>query len=407
MKTDLDHLMAEREIDALVVSGRVRGNPIMYYMTNGARITKGILIKLAGHAPILCYSPIEREEAAKSGLDGINLVEFDPLGLVDEAGSELGGAALLYRRIFERLGVNGRVAFYGEADRGSSFAFLNKLQSSLPDLTVIGEFGKTIFEQAQLTKDASEIERMKEVGRNTTIAMQAAVDFIQRHRPREGVMIKEDGSPLTVGDVKQEVLRHLFNLSLEDPEGMIFSTGRDTGIPHSGGNADDPLRLGAPIIFDLFPCETGGGYYHDVTRTFSIGYARPEVKETYDQVFQCYQQVVDRLEVNELGRTYHLLTCDIFEEMGHQTLRTNPKIESGFVHSLGHGVGLKVHSRPRLSGSEINDDRLVPGSVFTIEPGLYYPDQEFGVRLEDVWTVNAEGEFTCLTDFPKELVIPL
>jgi Xaa-Pro aminopeptidase len=82
-------------------------------------------------------------------------------------------------------------------------------------------------------------------------------------------------------------------------------------------------------------------------------------------------------------------------------------VENGYVHSLGHGVGLEIHSRPRLSSRALNNDRLVPGSVFTIEPGLYYPDKGFGVRLEDVWTVDEEGVFHCMTDFPKEFVIPV
>jgi Xaa-Pro aminopeptidase len=237
--------------------------------------------------------------------------------------------------------------------------------------------------------------------------MRAAIDFIQHHRAKDKVMVKEDSSQLTVGDVKREVLRKLFELNLEDPEGMIFAIGRDAGVPHSAGNADDPLRLGETIVFDLFPREAGGGYFHDMTRTFSLGYARPEAQEIYDQVKLCYDQVVAALRVDEPGRTYQELACDIFEEMGHETIRTNPQVENGYVHGLGHGVGIELHSRPRLSSSELNTDRLVSGSVFSIEPGLYYPDKGYGVRLEDLWTVDQDGVFHCLTDFPRELVVPV
>ena len=407
MKSDLDRLMAERKIDALVVAGRVHGNPIMYYMTNGAKLTHGIVVKPAGRPAVLGYYPMERDEAAKVEMDSINLGEFNPRQLVDEAGSALSGGVRLYQLLFEELDVAGRIAFYGEQDQGRSFSFLNQLQSDVPGITVIGEYDSTIFDVAQLTKDAAEIERMREAGRKTAAAMQAAVAFIQRHKEKDGVLRKEDNSPLTVGDVKREVLRNLFQLGLEDPEGMIFAIGRDAGVPHSAGNTDDALRLGESIVFDLFPREAGGGYFHDMTRTFSIGYARPEVQEIYDQVKLCYDQVVAKLQVNELGRVYQNLTCDIFEEMGHETPRTNPHVENGYVSSLGHGVGIELHSLPRLSGSELNEDRLLPGSVFTIEPGLYYPDLGYGVRLEDVWTVDEDGRFHCLTDFPKQLVIPI
>ena len=407
MKSDLDRLMAEHNIDAAVISGRVHGNALMVYMTNGAKLTYGLVVKVAGRPPVLCYYPMERDEAGKAGIESLNLGEFNLRALIEQAGSTLGGTALMYEQLFERLQVSGRVAFYGDADQGRSFALLTELQRRLPQITVVGEFDSTIFDAAQLTKDADEIERMKAAGRNTSAAMRTAVEYIQRHRARDGMVVKPDGSPLTVGDVKREVLRHLFELNMEDPEGMIFAIGRDAGVPHSAGNAADPLLLGESIVFDLFPREAGGGYFHDMTRTFAIGYARPEVQELYDQVSYCYEQIIQALKVNELGRVYQDLTCDIFEEMGHATPRTDPMVENGYVHSLGHGVGLELHSRPRLSGGELNTDRLAPGSVFSIEPGLYYPDKGYGVRLEDLWTVDESGRFHCLTDFPKRLVIPL
>jgi Xaa-Pro aminopeptidase len=407
MKFDLDRLMAERGIDVAVVSGRIHGNPTMYYMTNGAKLTQGVVVKPAGRPPVLGYYPMERDEAAKAGMDSFNLGDLNPRALVEEAGSTLGGTVLFYSRLFDTLGVRGRVAFYGEQDQGRTLALLNALSSGVPELTVMGEFDDTIFDHAQLTKDEIEIQRMREVGKKTAAAVQAAVDLIQRHRSVDGVMAKADGSPLTVGDVKREVLRTLFELGLEDPEGMIFAIGRDAGVPHSAGNASDPLRLGESIVFDLFPREAGGGYFHDMTRTFSIGYARPDVQEIYDQVRFCYDKVVSELRVNELARTYQHLTCDIMEEMGHATPRTDAHAESGYVHTLGHGIGLEIHSRPRFSDTKLNEDRLVPGSVFTVEPGLYYPDKGYGVRLEDTWTVGADGMFRSLTEFPKELVIPV
>jgi Xaa-Pro aminopeptidase len=408
MKSDLDRLMAERDIDAAVVSGRVTGNPIMYYMTNGARLhLHSVVVKPAGRPAVLACRPMEREEAAKSGLTTVSIAEFDPLRLQEEAGSVLGGMVLLYQKLLEQLEVGGRVAYYGELDQGKAFSFLKELQASTPGLSVVGEYEDSIFELAQLTKDRSEIERMREAGRRTAAAMQAAIEFVQSHWVKDEIVIKEDGCPLTVGDVKRAVLRKLFELELEDPEGMIFAIGRDAGVPHSAGNADDPLQLGEPIVFDLFPREAGGGYFHDMTRTFSLGHARPEVQETYDQVKLCCERVVSALEVDQLGRTYQNLACDIFEELGHETIRSNPQAESGYVHNLGHGVGLEIHSRPRLSGGEINTDRLVPGSVFSIEPGLYYPEKGYGVRLEDLWTVDESGQFHCLTEFPKELVVPM
>ena len=74
-------------------------------------------------------------------------------------------------------------------------------------------------------------------------------------------------------------------------------------------------------------------------------------------------------------------------------------------HSLGHGVGLSVHEEPYFRDSPDNDQVILPGHVFTCEPGLYYPDRGFGVRLEDDLWVAPDGEVHNLTDYPKELVV--
>jgi Xaa-Pro aminopeptidase len=73
-------------------------------------------------------------------------------------------------------------------------------------------------------------------------------------------------------------------------------------------------------------------------------------------------------------------------------------LDSGFFHGLGHGVGLEVHERPRLS---VVGDDLVPGDVITLEPGLYRAGYG-GVRLEDILLVTENGAET-VTDYPYEL----
>jgi Xaa-Pro aminopeptidase len=52
-------------------------------------------------------------------------------------------------------------------------------------------------------------------------------------------------------------------------------------------------------------------------------------------------------------------------------------------------------------------DALVPGTVFTIEPGLYYPSRGMGVRLEDTYYTRPDGTFEVLADYPYDLVIPM
>jgi Xaa-Pro aminopeptidase len=101
------------------------------------------------------------------------------------------------------------------------------------------------------------------------------------------------------------------------------------------------------------------------------------------------------------------MTLDFFEAKGHPTARTNPGGHDGYVHSLGHGVGLDIHEEPRLSIAAGNATLLAPGHVVSIEPGLYYPDRGFGVRVEDTIALRSDGSVLNLTQFPYDLVVPM
>jgi Xaa-Pro aminopeptidase len=107
------------------------------------------------------------------------------------------------------------------------------------------------------------------------------------------------------------------------------------------------------------------------------------------------------------AKHYQQMTCEFFAERGHPTIATDSQIESGYVHTIGHGLGLNVHEEPRFTDLPSNTDVLKPGHIFTCEPGLYYPDRGFGVRIEDDVWVDPDGGVHNLTDFPKELVIAL
>jgi Xaa-Pro aminopeptidase len=113
------------------------------------------------------------------------------------------------------------------------------------------------------------------------------------------------------------------------------------------------------------------------------------------------------LKVNEPFSHYQTRTSQLFEDMGHPTVMTNPSTESGYVHSLGHGLGLHVHESPSSGWNASPQDILRPGSVVTIEPGLYYPERGMGVRLEDTVAVMPDGSFETLADFPLDLVLPM
>jgi Xaa-Pro aminopeptidase len=86
---------------------------------------------------------------------------------------------------------------------------------------------------------------------------------------------------------------------------------------------------------------------------------------------------------------------------------STPGALEGYVHSLGHGLGLHVHEMPFSGLTADEKETLVKGSVFTIEPGLYYPEKGMGVRLEDTYYVSESGTIEKVVDFPMDLVIPI
>ncbi len=411
MKSDLDRLMTERNFDALIVTGPSHANPTMYYLVNGAHVGEvTAAIKKRGEAPVIFANSMERDEVAKSGLQVIDRSKYDPLKIIkEEKGNMLRARARITGMMLDELGVTkGRVAVYGREDQGAAFALWNELMAVRPEFQIVGEYGNTIFDRAWYTKDVDEVARIRAVGEKTMIVVGKAWDFLASRRAKDGILLKDDGSPLTVGDMKNLIRTWSMEQNIEHPEDFIFAIGRDAGVPHSRGTETDVIELGKTIVFDIFPSEAGGGYYFDFTRTWCVGYAPPEVEKVYDEVLEIFNITTDSMQASAPCAQYQRMTNDYFEKRGHPTTRSNPKTTEGYVHSLGHGVGLQVHERPGLSDYEGNTDILEPGVAITVEPGLYYPDKGFGIRIEDFLWLNPETKtLETIGEFRKDLVIPL
>ena len=100
MKSDLDALMKARNLDALLIFGDAEHNPSMYYFVGGGHVSDAILIKKAGKEPVLFYSDMERDEAAKSKLQTVSLSEFPVADFMEEAnGSPKRADALRLKKI--------------------------------------------------------------------------------------------------------------------------------------------------------------------------------------------------------------------------------------------------------------------------------------------------------------------
>ena len=409
MKHDLDALMQKYNIDYLWVSGPAQHNPNMVYFTGDCHVTNADLFYIPGQTPILLHGMMERDEAAKTGYRLISYSNYPNQKFYAQANNDPAEAsALRYKQILEDVGITkGKVMLYGVREFGPFFSLLTRLQQLLPEVTFVGDPLEMILLEARATKSPEEIERIRQMGVITTAVVQKTRELLTSHKVVNETLIKPDGQPLTIGDVKAQINLWLAEAGTENPESTIFAIGRDGAVPHSSGTPTDPIKLGQAIVYDIFPCEAGGGYFYDFTRTWCLGYAPDEVQKAYDQVKEVYDTVVSELEVGVNPARYQARTCELYEAMGHETIRQNPKIEAGYIHGLGHGVGLNVHERP-FTGLENDPTNLLKvGSVMTIEPGLYYPDKGFGIRLEDTWYVKPDHTFAKFVDFPMDLVIPM
>ena len=411
MKSDLDALMEARRLDAILIFGDAEHNPPMYYFVGGGHVSGALLIKKVGKEPVLFYNDMERDEAAKSGLKTVSFSEFPTSDFLDQAdGDGQLAMALRFKNILSEYGLSGgRIAVFGKVEFSQLFGLMIHLVKLMPEVEFIGEpASESTLLRAMETKDDVEVARIRQMGAVTTTVVKMVQDYLTSCEVREDeVLLKEDGHPLTLGDVKSKISLWLAERGAVDVEGMIFAIGRDAGVPHSLGDPEDLMTLGKTIVFDIFPAEQGSGYFYDFTRTWSLGYATPEAQALYDQVHEIYDKVVENLDLNASFIDYQRMTCEYFESKGHKSQLNTKAPLDGYVHSLGHGVGLNIHERPWSGLTATEDNILKPGVVITIEPGLYYPEKGMGFRIEDTYWVRPDGKIEMLAEYPYDFVLPM
>lgn len=408
MKSDLDRLMTERNLDAFMVLGDSGCNPAMNYLTGGIHLEHAIALKRRGGPLTLVHGSLERIGAATTGLE---LVDRDRVYnqyelLQKHGGDRFAAMADYYSQVIHDQKLEGRLGVYGKIDAGGAYQLLNQLQATLPNVEIVGEYADSIFSVARETKDDQEIAELLVAGQETCAVVGEIQEFLQSHGVRGKTVVRADGEPLTIGEVKSFISMRLMAHGLVEDHDTLFSQGGDCALPHSSSNIGQPLELGRVIVLDIFP-RTAKGYFADMTRSWSLGYATDDVQELYDQVKEIFDQVMGSLALGKPCRDYQLMTLDYFEARGHPTLRSHPGTQEGYFHSLGHGIGLDVHEGPRLSHGAGVETLFQPGHVFSVEPGLYYEKRDVGMRIEDSVAFTESGELINLNVYPYDLVLPM
>jgi Xaa-Pro aminopeptidase len=241
------------------------------------------------------------------------------------------------------------------------------------------EDAKPLINRLRVIKDAGEIALIRKATDASVAAHQAAM-----REMRPGITEREISALMQYEFGKRGCERPAY--------APIVGSGFYSTVLHYSENAKT-VEDGDVVVLDV------GGEYSmyasDITRTLPAnGKFTARQREIYDIVLGAQQAAMDAFVAGKstLGRGPNSL-----HRVAMQYINSHGKDENGdslgkyFIHGLSHFVGLNVHDPGDIMGP------LQPGAVFTIEPGIYIPEEKLGVRIEDIFLVDADGKLVNLS----------
>lgn len=226
-----------------------------------------------------------------------------------------------------------------------------------PQLVDVSE----VVKRQRSIKDNSEIEQLAAAA---DCAEKALIELIDSDYLRPGV---------TERSVAAQLDFLMRTLGSEGPSfDTIVATGANGALPHHEPD-DTVLQDGDLVVIDFGA--TVNGYRSDCTRSFCLGNLQPWQEEIADVVLHAHMAAVEAVKSGCAAGVVDKAARDVIADAGYGDM---------FGHSTGHGVGLDVHENPfvRTGSTEI----LGPGSVFTVEPGIYIPNKG-GIRIENTYAL--------------------
>lgn len=232
-----------------------------------------------------------------------------------------------------------------------------------------------LIEKMRMIKDDSEIKIIK---KGVKIMEMALTDFHKTIR---------------TGQSEEEMSWKLLTIAKKHgAEGSSFPPiicfGKNTADVHHQLE-NNKLKKGDKILVD-FGIKYKG-YCTDMTRVFyqTQGKGKAVEQKIYSTVLEANLAAIEAIKAGAKFSDVDKAARSVIKKAGY---------EKYFGHATGHGVGLKIHEHPSVS--ELSDEKVMPGMVFTIEPGIYI-EGVGGVRIEDMVYVNGKGETEVLTQFSK------
>lgn len=167
----------------------------------------------------------------------------------------------------------------------------------------------------------------------------------------------------------------------------IVAFGKNSSSPHHQ-SSNKKLKNGDLILIDMGVIYKG--YCSDMTRVLFTAPPTLKQKKIYDIVLRAQKEAILKLKPGMSGEKADKIARDIIVKEGYG---------NEFGHSLGHGIGLKVHEEPYLSTKYTKP--IPNNSVVTVEPGIYLQNS-FGIRIEDMVLVK-HNKVESITKIPTKI----
>jgi len=241
-----------------------------------------------------------------------------------------------------------------------SVSSYNQLKEIFPN--VRWESTKMILENIAAVKDKTEIGALKKAIEITDKTFAEIQDLI-----KVGITEKE---------LALEIAMRYHKYSEGEAFSTIVASGPNSALPHAQPG-ERKFKKGDFVVID-----TGAkfaGYHADMTRTVVIGQATDKHNEIYELVKKSQQAGIDAAKTGVACKAVDDATRNVIAEAGYG---------DKYIHSAGHGIGLEIHTYPRLS--QQSEEILKENNVVTVEPGVYLPGWG-GVRIEDDIWVKKDG----------------
>ena len=320
----------------------------------------------------------ERWTGAKLGpenADAPRITGFDKVEPLDKLRDEL---ALLLDR--PGAGVYSDVPRYGETSPAAGPLEWLRRANAFPGFGFVQDV-KPLLSALRVSKDAGELALIRKA-----VDASIASHFAAMHSMKPGMTEREISALMQYEFGKRGCERPAYS--------PIVGAGFNSTVLHYSDDSG-PIENGDVVVLDV--AGEYSMYASDITRTLPAnGKFTPRQREIYDIVLGAQRAAVAAFQSGKssLGRT----SPDSLYKVAFDYINTHGKDRAGqplgryFIHGLGHYVGLNVHDVGPAAAP------LGPGAVFTIEPGIYIPEEKLGVRIEDIFYVAADGKLINLTE---------